>query len=247
MRGAGVELALRRGAWRAAPRRPSARPTRRGAARGRRGSLPSRRNAGTSGIVYLAPVSSAISSSSSGRSAPMITPVTPGGTMPPASHCCADARRGADQRALQQRLVGHGRDRLVAAAGEEQLLDARGVSAKPALGHRLDVVVVRCAAHAADVHGAVAGACRRAQPCTSSVILTVSPLKTSKSSRPSARRRAGAKPASSAAATSGSSVPRGGEAHRQPAVAQLGARARCCADRPTPARSGCRTAGAGST
>ena len=66
-----------------------------------------------------------------------------------------DARGRADQRALEQRLVGHRRDRLLAPAGEEQLLDARRVVGEAALGHRLDVVVVRLAAHAADVRGAV--------------------------------------------------------------------------------------------
>src|SRR4051812_9162425 len=66
-----------------------------------------------------------------------------------------DARRRADQRALQQGFVGHRRDRLLPSSGEEQLLNARRVVREATLGHRLDVVVVRLAAHAADVRGAV--------------------------------------------------------------------------------------------
>ena len=157
----------------------------------------------------VAPVSSAISSSSSGRSAPTITPVTPGRHDAAGLPLLADARRRAHQRALQQRLVGHRRDRLLACGRRGTAPGcAPASSAKPRLRHRLDVVVVRRAAHAADVRGAVAGGCRRASPCTSSVIFTVRPLNTSKSAV--ARRRDGRTPGSSAAATSGSSVPRGG-------------------------------------
>ena len=188
-----------------------------------------------------------MSSSSSGRSAPTMVPVTPGGTTPPASHCLRMLGRRADQRALQQRLVGHRRDGLLASTGEEQLLDARGVVGEAALRHRLHVVVVRLAAHPADVGGAVGA---DAVEPTLDVVgdlhrEAVEHVEVGTRSRPSRRGRA--KPCAERAGDVGIVGAERREPHRQPALAQLGAQRGVASGRPTPTRSGCRTARAGST
>ena len=219
---------------------------RRGAARGRRGSLPSRPAVLQASIPH--------SVSCSGELGGQLELVGPVGPHDHAGHAGrhdaarvplrADARRRSHQRALQQRLVGHRCDRLLASTGEEQLLDARGVVGEAALRHRFHVVVVRLAA-IPPTYVARYGRMLSSQPLTSSVIFTVRPLKTSKAalrsfSGPSARR---ANPCPSAAATSGSSVP--AAAGPSAATRRRAPRTtRCSSVRPRRARSGFGTAGA---
>src|SRR3954462_1400421 len=74
------------------------------------------------------------------------TPTGPGGP------ALLDARDRSDQRAVVVVLIGHRLDRLLLAAGPPQLLDPRRLIREAAAGHRLTVVVVRRAAHSADVH-----------------------------------------------------------------------------------------------
>ena len=92
---------------------------------------------------------SAISSSASGCSAMIVSPVMP--RVGPRAVALADPRRPARPGALVAELVGHGVDRLVLAPRQVQLLDALGGVAVAAADHHVLVEVLVAMAHAADV------------------------------------------------------------------------------------------------
>ena len=129
------------------------------------------------GVVRLRPARPS-KSSASGWSAPTITPVTPGPTTP-CSQRCADPLRRAQQRRLLEVLVGHGLDGLLLAAGAPQLADPGRLLRETAPGHGFAVVVC-VSLPIPPTYIAVSGLAASRVPRTSSVMLTVTPLKTSK-------------------------------------------------------------------
>ena len=219
--GRGRRASPDRGAWPAAPRPPIDAAGSPALARGRRGSPSSRRHPGRSGIACPRQL---------GDELELVGPIcpddrrrsTPGGTMPPASHCCrmragvptsvpwSIASSGIAAIASSRRPARNSSWMRAASFGEAALAPST----------RRGSCATRCPCRRRTWRGT--GGCCRASPCTSSVIFTVSPLNT-RSRRDRGRRCDGRSRRSRAVATSGSSVPSRRQAHRQPALAQLGA------------------------